>query len=60
MFFVDANELENVLISAKYPTVKFTIFDSNFNTEPSFRLVATTFMIKEGVLCELVLEDRER
>ena len=60
LFFLDANELENVLISAKYPTVKFTIFDSNFNTEPSFRLVATTFMIKEGVLCELVLEDRER
>ena len=60
LLFLDANELENVVISAKYPTVKFTIFDSNFNTEPSFRLVATTFMIKEGVLCELVLEDRER
>ena len=34
--------------------------DSSFVVEPTYRIVATTFAIKIGIECELVLEDRQR
>ena len=57
---LDSYELANVTVSASYPTMKFTVMDSNLFQESSYKLVSAGFFIRKGVFCELILEDKER